>query len=244
MSPWKLIYCFTKRLSQSQEKFENILYSLNKSIELSSRFHDVKIITDTETLKYLNNLQVEKELFEFGHLHFLDDIKISILPHIKENEILIDPDVFLYKELIVSVECDLFAERPENINDRWYIKDYNLSKKFKFSKHIKLDSKSGNVTNIGILKFFNKNLLKKYIEEYNFVKSIALEQNDNLYSFPTFSILLGQLLLQNIIDKNDYRVSYAKLNTHNKYYHLAGEQKYDINYLKNIIEKTLQRPII
>ena len=237
MSKWNFVYCFTKRLSQSQENFETVLYSLRKSIELSSRFHNIKIITDLETIEYLKNINVEKEIFDFGKLRFIDDIKISVLPHIKENEILVDPDVFLFKELKIYNKCDLYAERPESINDAWYIEDYNFSKKFKFSRLIELKSNTGDVPNIGITKFFNKDFLKKYIDRYNFVRSIALEEESILDDYPQYSILLGQLLLQNIIDENEYKVKYAKHQRQNEYYHLAGAQKYNKNYLKNILEK-------
>jgi hypothetical protein len=245
MSKWKFIYCLTKRLSESEENFETFLYCLNKSIELAARFHTIKIITDSQTIEYLNHLNVEIELFDFGHLRFLDDIKISVLPHLKENEILVDPDVFLYKELKIDENCDLFCERPEHIiKDEWYRKDYELSRKFKFSSLIKFESKKYDICNIGILKFFNKELLKQYIEKYNFVKSVALEESDELYEFPTFSILLGQLLLKNIIDENDYKLKYARLNPYNEYYHLAGEQKYDKDYLKRSLEKKNQNTLI
>jgi hypothetical protein len=245
MSKWNLVYCLTKRLSQSEENFETILYCLNKSIELALRFHTIKIITDNETIDYIKNLNVEIELFHFGHLRFLDDIKISVLPHLKENEILIDPDVFVYRELKINKDCDLFADRPEHIiKDNWYKVDYELSKKFRFSKFIRLESKTYNVCNIGIIKFFNNELLTKYIEKYNFVKSIALEEENILEKFPTFSILLGQLLLQNVIDDGDYKIKYARLNAYNEYYHLAGEQKYDIDYLKKTLEKKTKSTII
>lgn len=244
MSYLKLVYCFTKRLSQSEENFENILYSLKKSIELASRFHDVKILTDNETLQYIDSIEVEKELLNFGYLRFLDDIKIQVLPTLKDNEILIDPDVFLFKKLYITEKCDIFVERPESIKDDWYVTDYEYSKKFKFSKHIKLHSISGDVTNIGILKFFNKELLSKYIERYNFVRNIALQEVDVLENFPKYSVLFGQLLLQNVIDEERYIVSYAKQNKKNEYYHLAGEQKYEKGYLNKILERKNKESII
>lgn len=245
MSPWKLVYTLTKRLSQSEENFDIILYCLNKSIELSSKYHNIKILTDNETYEYIKNLNVEIEIFDFGHLRFLDDIKISVLPHMKKSEVLIDPDVFIYKELKINEDCDLICERPESlIRDDWYREDYELSKKYKFSKNIKLESKTNDICNIGILKFFNKDLLQKYIEKYNIVKNIALEEEDTLPIFPTFSILLGQLLLQNIIDEYGYKINYIRNNRYNQYYHLAGPQKYDREYLKKALEKKNKNTLI
>jgi len=235
MSPWKLVYCFTKKLSLNESDFNTVLYSLNKSIEMSSKFHKIKIMTDNETLEYIKNIDVDYEIFEFDNFRFLDDIKIKVLPHIKNDEVLIDPDVFLFEELKIDKLCDLFAERPESINDKWYVEDYESSKKFEFSNYIKFESLNGDIVNIGILKFFNKQLERKYIENYNKIKSIALSEIDNLEPFPKYSILLGQLLLQNIIDDNSYNVIYAKNN--NEYYHLAGRQKYKNGYLKKLFNK-------
>ena len=244
MSKWNIVYCVTKKLSQSTENFNIILYCLSKSIEFASKFHNVKIITDIETIEYLKSFNVEKEVMDFGYLRFLDDIKISVLPHIKKNEILVDPDVFIFDELKIDTKCDLLAERQENITDSWYIEDYNLSKKFKFSKYIKLESKTGFVTNIGILKFFNTKFLEKYIETYHFVRSIALEEEGIIDDFPRYSVLFGQLLLQNIVDKNNFKVSYSRLNKKNTYYHLAGAEKYEKSYLEKILKRKSQKTAI
>jgi hypothetical protein len=47
-----------------------------------------------------------------------------------------------------------------------------------------------------------------------------------------------------LIDDGDYRVKYARLNAYNEYYHLAGEQKYDMVYLKKALEKKNQNTLI
>lgn len=244
MSNWKLVYCFSKKLSQSDDNFHSILYSLGKSIEFASKYHQLKIITDSETIDYLNEFNVEKQLFEFETFRFLDDIKIQVLPHLDDDEILIDPDVFLFDELQVDKNCDLFAERQENITDEWYVTDYKDSQKYKFSNFIKLESLNGFVTNIGLLKFFSKEFMKIYIERYKLVRSIALQDEKILENFPKYSILFGQLLLQNVIDDFQYIVSYARLNNKNKYYHLAGPQKYDIEYLKSVTQRKQNKTTI
>jgi len=244
MNRWNLVYCFTKRLSKNEQNFKNILYSLKKSVELASRFHNIRIITDENTINFLDDIGVQKQIYDFGELRFLDDIKISVLPHILENEILIDPDVFLYKELRISSDCDLYAERPESIRDEWYKNDYEPAKKFKFSKYIDFYSESGNVSNIGILKFFNQKLLNEYISKYNLVKEIALSERSKLEPFPKYSILLGQLLLQNIIDYGSYTVKYVRSNPYNEYYHLAGENKYERGFLEEKLEKKNEDTLI
>lgn len=243
MSEWNVVYCFSKKLSQSEENFNNILYSLSKSVEYSSKYHKVKILTDIETISYLNDIEVDKELFDFKPFRFLDDIKIQVLPTLKDNEVLIDPDVFLFKKLDITENCDIFVERPENIKDEWYVTDYNDSKKYKFSDYIKFESSTNNVINIGILKFFNQKLLNLYIKRYEMVKNLALLE-EKLESFPKYSILLGQLLLQNVLDGGNYIISYAKHNRKNEYYHLAGEQKYNREYLHKVLSRKNKQSII
>lgn len=237
MSPWKLVYCFSKKLSVDESKFQITLNCLKKSIELSSNYHKVKIVTDLSTMKFLTEINVEKEIYKFENFDFLDDIKIQLLPKLKKNEVLIDPDVFLFSELKIDANCDIFLERPEKITDEWYKKDYIDSLEYAFSKKLKFESKGDIVGNIGIIKIFNKELLNTYIKEYNNLKTLSKSDNKQLPKFPKFSILFGQLLLQNIIDSFEYDFKFAKNNKENKYYHLAGEQKYKIGYVDKLLNK-------
>jgi hypothetical protein len=236
MNNWKLVYCFSKLLSYDDNNFNIILYSLSKSIEFNSKFHQIKIYTDKFTYDFIKHLNVDIEIYDYTHFRFIDDIKIQTLSLLDDNEILIDPDVFLYKELIIDKNCDVFLERPEKITDPWYREDYDISLKFKFSKMIEFNSKSGDVGNIGIIKFFNIDFMNQYITQYDKIKELAEEELDKLSPFPRFSILLGQLGLQNLVDKKNYTVVYAKFTKGNKYIHLAGEQKYKIGYIDTIFK--------
>jgi hypothetical protein len=238
MREWRLVYCFSKHLSDNDKNFDRILYSLMKSIEFNSKFHKLKLYTDVFTFERVKHIDIEIEIFDYSPFRFIDDIKIQTLPILKNNDVLIDPDVFLHKKLHINQDCDLVLERPERITDTWYEIDYNESKKFKFSKLISLSSKSGEVGNIGILKFFNKKFMEEYINHYNYVRSVAFEDYDLLPPFPKFSILFGQLLLQNLIDDNHYNISYCKLNNKNKYNHLAGFTKYvDKEFIDKVVDK-------
>jgi hypothetical protein len=229
MSNLRLVYCFSKLLSDDDKNFSIILSALSRSVVLNQKFHSIKIYTDEITYPYLVNINVNIEVIDFKPFRFLDDIKIQTIPLLKHNEVLIDPDVFLYRELLIKTDCDLILERPEYISDKWYIEDYSDAQKFKFIEHITLDSKSGEVGNIGIIKFFNREFQDRYIQTYNKVREIALEENSKLPPFPKFSVLLGQLLLRNISDKYGYRVIYAKHLSDNNYVHLSGYGKYSID---------------
>lgn len=235
MSKYRLIYCFSKLLSDDDHNFSIILYALKKSVEYNSRFHDIKIYTDKITVQYLEDLKAEIELYDFTKFRFLDDIKIQTLRLLKENDILIDPDVFLYNELLIDESCDILLERPERITDFWYKEDYTEASSFEFSKMLTLSSKSGEVGNIGIIKFFNPQALENYINFYNKIKNSAELQKEQLPPFPKFSVLLGQLGLQNIIDKYGYKVKYAKDIKNNNYMHLSGYRKYSKGFLERRI---------
>jgi hypothetical protein len=232
MNSWVLVYCFSKELSLDDIHFEQMLEFLKKSIEFNSRFHTTKIYTDNITYEFIKNINTDIIIINYTKFKFLDDIKIQTLPILTENEILIDIDIFLYKSLIIDTTYDLILEHRDSIFSNWYVTDYMDSNPFKFSKHIHLNSKSGSVGNIGIIKFLNKSFLDKYVEKYNKITDIAKEEGDKLPSFPKFSILFGQLLLQNLIDEMDYQIYYTNDNKNNKYVHLAGENKKLFNKIK------------
>ena len=83
--------------------------------------------------------------------------------------------------------------------------------------------------------------MNEYIIHYNNVRSVAFEEYDLLPPFPKFSLLLGQLLLQNLIDDNNYKISYCKLNKKNNYNHLAGITKYGYEKSNEYIDKVVDK---
>lgn len=228
MSNLRLVYCFSKTLSVDQASLEVVLYCLTKSVDINSKFHDVKIFTDLFTLDDLSHINVKKEVIEYSPLKFVDDIKIQSLLLLKENEILIDPDIFLYKELVIDTDCDVIGEHQDLLESNWYTKDWNEASSYDFGKHINFSSSTGKITNIGILKFFNEELQSQYLKKYNLVRDLAIKQEEDIGSLHKFSILLGQVLLQNIIDEYGYKSNYTSLDKRNKYIHLAGLSKYEL----------------
>lgn len=228
---WKLVYCFSKKLgdlhiSNKEWIFYATLECLKRSIEMNSRFHKLKLYTDHYTYDYVKDIDIEIEIINFSSFRFVDDIKIQMLPLLKSEEVLIDPDIFLYDELKIDEKCDLILERTDKISTWWYRKPIQQAKLFKFSKLLEFSTKTGNIGNIGIIKFFNTEFMLNYIYRYNNVRNVAMQEENKLPPFPEFSVLLGQLLLTNVADNFNYKVGYCRLNKKNNYKHLSGRTKY------------------
>ena len=224
---WKLVYCFSKKLAVSTERFSLALSCLENSIESNSKFHKLKIYTDKDTFKFVKNFTDDIEIIEYNDFSFLDDIKIQTLPLLKENEILIDIDIFLGNPLKINLLSDVILDRPSHITEYYYKTEIELSLKYKFSELLNYNPKENQIGNIGIMKFLNKKLEKKYIDFYNKLRKTALKDKDRLPSFPAFSVLIGQIGLKNVIDDNNYTISYASKLDNNNYFHLAGDVKYN-----------------
>ena len=240
-SEWNLVYCFSKKLAVSTERFNLALSCLENSIENNSEFHKLKIHTDKDTFKFVNNFTDDIKIIEYNDFLFLDDIKIQTLPLLKENEILIDIDIFLGEPLKINLLSDVILDRPSYITENYYKTEIEKSLNYKFSELLNYNPKENKIGNIGIMKFFNKELEKKYIDFYNKLRKTALKDKNTLPPFPAFSILLGQIGLKNIIDDNNYSISYtSKLD--NNYFHLAGDEKYkelDFKKAKSRLNKSL-----
>jgi hypothetical protein len=231
MKYWTLVYCFTKKLSKLAEgeqdkNFNIILDCLKKSVQLNSKFHKLKLYTDDFTYNFVKDINIDIKVIDYSRFRFLDDIKIQTLPLLEEDEVLIDPDIFLYDELKIDEKCDLILERTYKISLRGYRKSIKQSKPFKFSKLLDFSTKTGKVGNIGIIKFINTEFMLNYIYRYNNVRKVAMQEEDKLLPFPHFSVLLGELLLTNVADDFNYKVGYCRLNKKNNYKHLSGKSKY------------------
>lgn len=220
----ELIYCFSIYLLKDKNSLDNILKIFERSVQYNKRFHPISIFTDKKSLSYLKDFNVNINLFNFKKFRFLDDIKLQILPLLNNNQILIDIDIFLYKRLDIQNKKDIVVEKVQSINKPWYVEELNLAKDYMFINYLDVE-KNTEIGNIGILKINNKKLLEEYIEKYNKVTESA--KLESIPPFPRFSILFGQLLLQNIIDKNNYSQEVCENNKKNSYLHLGGSDKYN-----------------
>ena len=128
---------------------------------------------------------------------------------------------------------DIHTESWLNKYIRELIKYLNIkSKKNIFLININDDDRESNIKQ---LKINNSELLTDYINSYNYYKRELLEKVK--FSFPKFSILLGQYLLGILLHEGNYSYySFRTNNTGSIYIHLGGPQKYaKLNKNKSII---------
>ena len=232
MSNIVFVYCFSKQVSVTEEQYAIILEVLNESVNLLKRFFSYRIVTDDLTYEDLKNLSPNIEIVNSENFVFLDDFKIELIKGLKENEILIDPDILMKKRAKYSLDADLVFEHKEEVTD-WYGKVIEEIKGTLLYDRIKNHQKLTFVPNIGILKINHPNLLSDYIETY------YLYRKDLLSKFKTnqsiYSNLLGQYLLGILLQEGNYSYFYLRsVNTPKVYIHLAGPQKY-----KKLNQKTV-----
>lgn len=232
---WTLVYAFSKKLATTDKRFEQSLEIFKQSIEYNKRFHKLKIYSDKETFEYIYQFGIEIELIDFEDFIFLDDIKIKVLPKLTDNEVLIDPDVFLFSNLKLPTTYDVILDRPVNINVYWLQEQIESSKEYEFSKLINFKPKKDLTGNIGVIKFFNKNLQELYIDFYSKVRDIAKKEKDKLPPFPSYSILLGEVGLKTVIDDTNSSFFFASEISSNKYDHVAGPRKFDFDSIKKYL---------
>jgi hypothetical protein len=238
----RLVYCFSKKLSTSEYRFKISVDSLKKSIEVNSKFHDIKLYTDKDTFKFVENFTKNIEIVDYDDFLFLDDIKIQTLPLLSSNEILIDIDIFLSNKVFIYNNCDIILERPVSKNSYWYRECIEKAKNLKFFKFLNLNIKDNVIGNIGIIKINNEELLLKYLDYYKKCRNLAIEEREHIIS--DFSMLIGQLGLKNVIDSGNFSVKYLSSIKGNNYIHLAGNKKYENSeYIKNSTER-LNKTII
>ena len=225
-------FCFTIKIINSMDDLEIYQKMISKSIECAKIYHKVKLYTDAETLKYLEINNIEIELIDTSNFYFVDDFKVHLLSIISDDEILIDTDLFLFRELKIEKGFDAYFDFMDN------------SKKFWYTEYLKWFIDNGiremiptfgmqdiSVPNIGIIKIDNKELKKEYIELYNKIKKWVLSIDSNITR--GVSIILGQYLLALLLCDKKYKVSYC-YRKNNHYSHLSGPLKFEPNVVSNI----------
>lgn len=224
----KLIYCFTFNLTEPHifNRYKNqILNVLNTSIEYNKRFHEIVLYTDSYTKSFLNeNIQII--LTDTSSYKFYDDFKLDIHSKLKENEILIDFDVFLNSPLSINFSDDIIIDKYEDVKYFYryerslrQLEQYSVVNKFK-----SLEVRKDQMPNIGIFKINSIELWEKYLSTYlEFRKELLneLKVEDNPVKY---SAMLGQYTLNNLL--LHYSPTIFFTGNSNNYVHLNTYEKY------------------
>mgnify|MGYP001595849488 CR=1 FL=1 len=237
MSKPCFIYCFTKLLASNDEHYNISLEVLNKSVNFLSGKYPYKIFTDSITADDIKSFSQYIYTVDTSEFKFLDDFKISLLPKLQDNEVLIDPDVLIYKELKVNLDADLIFDYKDKVYQKWYSDGIaNLKGTLIYDKINSID-KLPFIPNIGFLKINNKRLLQDYTDLYYQYREDILDKHTDNYR--GFSIILGQYLLGILLYEGNYSyISNRENNSGEVYVHLGGPQKYE-KYKKYKKNKTL-----
>lgn len=223
-------FCFTIKIINSMDNLERYQTMISKAVNCAKEHHKVNFYTDTETLPYLNLSGVEIKLIDTNDFYFVDDFKVHLLSVISDSEVLVDTDLFLFRELKLEDGMDMYADFMDNSKQIWYT-DY--LKWFSDNGINEILSDFGNnisVPNIGILKIQNDKLKSEYIETYYKVREWVLQMDNKITK--GVSIILGQYLLGMII--KNYKVGYC-YNSKNHYVHLSGPSKFKKTILDTIV---------
>jgi hypothetical protein len=225
MSKITYVYCFSKNLAVNEEQYAISLTLLKQSIKLVSKHSNYRLVTDDSTYKDLKNLSNDITMIDSSNFKFLDDFKLSLLKDLKFNEMLVDPDILMFKKPMVDSNTDLIFDYKDSPRKYWYEEDIRAVEGMLLYDKIKSVKKLPFVPNIGFLKINNKKLLTDYIEQYSYYRKDILNKFDN--TFLSFSILLGQYLLGMLLYEGNYSyLSIRSVNTPDVYEHLGGPQKF------------------
>ncbi len=169
------------------------------------------------------------------NFYFVDDFKVYLLDIVEDDEVILDTDLFLFSPLYLEGGCDLYVDFKDHSGKDWYIEYLDWFIGNGITELIpNFNNEVIPVPNIGILKFKNKELQKKYTETYYIIKKWVLSKDKNIDR--GISIILGQYLLALLM--SNYKVKYCHKNK-NHYIHLSGPQKFEKNVIDNIMPNKL-----
>ena len=137
MNQINFVYCFSKKLSVNDEQYKVNLELFSESTKLLARYFNFKIITDTYTVKDLENFTENIEIVDTDKFFFIDDFKIKILQNLKSNEILIDPDIIVKRRPKYELTADIIFDYEDSPLEEWYLEDIEKIKNTEFYSKLK-----------------------------------------------------------------------------------------------------------
>ena len=234
-----LCFCFTVRILSSKSYLNTYVEMIEKAIECAKQYHKVKFYTDEETSKLISATGIETNIVDTSDFYFVDDFKVYLLDIIEDNEVIVDTDLFLFAPLNLEGEYDLYVDFKDNSSKSWYTEylDWFISNGVR-ELFPDFNDEVITVPNIGVLKFKNKKLQKRYTEMYSMLRSWVLSKDKSVDR--GVSIILGQYLLGMLM--TEYSIKYCYKNKNN-YAHLSGPIKFEKNMISNIVPSKAARII-
>jgi len=228
-------FCFTIKILNNKSDLNLYIQMIETAVECAKQYHKVKFYTDEVTIKKISIKDVEIKMIDTNNFYFVDDFKVYLLDVIEDDEVIIDTDLFLFSPLYLEDGYDLYTDFKDHSGKDWYIEYLNWFVNNGIKKIFpNFNDKIITVPNIGVLKFTNKELQKKYTETYYMIRDWVLSKDKNINR--GISIILGQYLLALLI--SDYKIKYCHKNK-NHYIHLSGPQKFEKNVINNIMPNKL-----
>jgi len=222
-------FCFTIKIINSIDNLKRYQTMISKAVECAKEHHKVKFYTDVETLPYIPIDGIELQFVDTNSFYFVDDFKLHLLSIISDDEILIDTDLFLFRELKLENDYDAYFDFMDSSKQKWYTEYLEWFINNGITELIPEFGETINVPNIGVLKINNLELKTEYINLYFKIRQWVLSKDNTIHK--GISIILGQYLLGLLIKK--YKISYC-YNSKNHYVHLSGPSKFKKNILDTI----------
>lgn len=222
-------FCFTIKIINSMDNLERYQTMISKAVNCAKEHHRVNFYTDTETLPYLDIEGVDIKLVDTTGFYFVDDFKVRLLDIISDDEVLVDTDLFLFRELKLDAGMDVYVDFKDSSKQIWYTEYLNWFIDNGIKELIPEFGDNINVPNIGILKIKNEKLKNAYKELYYKIREWVLSKDNTITK--GVSIILGQYLLGLVT--RDYNIGYS-YNSKNHYVHLSGPSKFKKNILDTI----------
>ena len=73
----ELVHTFTKKLETDVDRLNKILKMYSVSFQKNSKYHNVKLYTDTSSFYLLKDVYENIEIVDTSDLHFTDDLKFN-----------------------------------------------------------------------------------------------------------------------------------------------------------------------
>lgn len=235
MSNITFVYCFSKKLSTNEEQYAVILELLGESIKLLSQHFDYRIITDELTYKDVEMFTDNIEIVNTDNFVFIDDFKVYLIPKLRKNEIIVDPDILIKRKLDINLHPSFIFDYKDSPDNEWYTSNLEKLQGTALYKRIKAAGKIPFIPNIGFFKMDNLEFRSEFCADYYLYRDEII---DKFKDDPNqFNLLLCQYLLGVFLyEKNYPYLSVRSNNTGKVYVHLAGPQKYEkLNRQKSVI---------